>query len=485
MTHHNLFRKGFETQAEEISVDDLSVEGTLPDWLEGTYVRNGPGRFDLEHARYWHWFDGLAMPHRYTFTNGKASFANRYLHTSNYNADTKTQTLNYRMPATDPKRTWIQKLFSPFDMKFTDNTNIHTIELDGEYVALTERVKSWAFDLQTLETKEVFKYDDNIGEVMQTGHPHYDPKTKTIYNYMLRFGPRCVYEVYSLRGRKHKLIKRIPVWTPSYMHSFGMTENYIVLTEYPMKMTPFALMQFMFTDTPFFENFSWNPQLGTIFTVISKATGDIVKQVQSDAFFCWHHINAFEDGNDVVVDVSAYADSSIVQGLYVETMKSDVEFSTMTAEYRRYRIPLFSASTLATVEYDLAADERIILPRINYNHYNAKPYRYSYGVSTHSDIRDFVNELVKIDTKDAAGVINRWYVEGHYPSEPVFAPRPNATEEDEGVVMTTVYDTTADVSYLLILDGQSFTQMAKVVLPLRIPFGFHGRWYPNGNMYAT
>src|SRR5690606_21032020 len=131
-------------------------------------------------------------------------------------------------------------------------------------------------------------------------------------------------------------------------------------------------------------------------------------------------------GDDVIVDVSAYADSGIVQGLFVDTMKSDVEYTTMTAEYRRYTVPIKKAGTLLSVNYDLASDDRIILPRINYNHYNAKPYQFTYGVSTHGKIQDFINELVKVDTHQAS-VVKRWHIEGHYPSEPVFAPRPGAT----------------------------------------------------------
>jgi beta,beta-carotene 9',10'-dioxygenase len=495
----NRFRGGFETQLQTCSVEDLPVEGKIPEWLAGTYVRNGPGQFELKREspdvrpRYWHWFDGLAMPHRYTFANGKLSFANRYLLTENYVQDTASDKLNFRMPATDPHRTWWQKLLSPFIMKFTDNTNINTIEMEGEYVALTERLESYCFDLQTLETLGPFKYDDNVGNVMATGHPHYDPKTKIIFNYMLRFGLRPCYELYRQTGRKHQLIAKIPTWSPSYMHSFGMTEHYLILTEYPMKLPTFAMMQFMFTDTPFFNSFVWNPQLGTMITVIDKDTGEIVKQMEVDAFFCWHHINAFERGDEIVVDLCAYADWTVVQGLYLNTMRSSEEFSTMTAEYRRYRIPLGVANGTGGHER-IAPDKRIELPQIYYNRYNGRPYQYSYGVGLHDNQRDFLNQIVKIDAHEGC-VDKTWHIEGHYPSEPVFAPRPGGTDEDDGVLMATIFDHYEDLridkseedkrtSYLLILDAKTLRQIAKVMLPLRIPFGFHGRWYPNGNMYA-
>lgn len=477
------FRKGFETQQETVTVDSLPVQGTIPDWLKGTYVRNGPGQFDLEHGRYWHWFDGLAMPHRYKFEDGKVSFANRYIQSEAYKKDNATQKLNFRMSATDPMRTVKQKLFSMFHMDFTDNTNVHTLQMADEYVSLTEREVAWTFDLDTLETKGLFKYDNSIGNATQTAHQHYDPVSKTQFNLALRSGMKSAYEIYSFKGRKYTLLGRVPTWTPSYMHSFGMTENYIILAEYPMQMTLGSILQFLFSDTPYLANFAWRPQQETTLTVISKNTGKVVKQVQAEAFFAFHHINAFERGNEVVMDVAAYADSSIVQGLYVQTMISDVEYSTMTAEYRRYTIQIDNPSSLTSVNYDLTSDDRIILPRINYNHYNAKPYKYAYGVNTSGDRRDFINQLVRVNTA-LAEVDKRWHVDGHYPSEAVFAPRPGATEEDDGVIMSTIYNSETEKSYLLLLDGQTFDVRATADIPIRIPFGFHGRWYPNGNMYA-
>ncbi|MGJ3238566.1 MAG: carotenoid oxygenase family protein [Anaerolineae bacterium] len=478
------FHNGFLSQFEEVSVDDLAItEGSIPDWLKGTYVRNGPGQFTLGKGKYWHWFDGLAMPHRYVFAEGHVSFANRYLQTANYRVDNATEKLNFRMSVTDPNRTFWQKLSAPFSMRFTDNTNVHSVEMDGQYVALTERQEAWTFDLNTLETSGLFQYNNSVGNITQTAHPHYDPKTRTIYNLMLRSGLRSAYEIYTLKDRTYTRLAKIHAPNPSYMHSFSMTENYIIITEYPCQLTFWSTLQFLFTDTPYLANFAWRPQQGTIFTVISKASGEVVKQVQADAFFSFHHINAFEDGSNVVVDISAYADSSIIQALYVATMQSDVEYSVMTAEYRRYTIPMNTPSALISVNYDLASDDRIILPRINYNHYNTKPYRYTYGVSTHGNIRDFVNEVVKVDTEQGR-VSNNWYIEGDYPSEPVFAPRPGATAEDDGVIMSTVYSSELDKSYLLLLDGQTFDLQARVDLPIRIPFGFHGRWYPNGDMYA-
>src|SRR5256885_11176934 len=66
--------KGWESLKQEVVLDDVPVEGTLPGWLEGTLVRNGPA--DYDHGER-HWFDGLAMLHRFGIHRGRGSYANR------------------------------------------------------------------------------------------------------------------------------------------------------------------------------------------------------------------------------------------------------------------------------------------------------------------------------------------------------------------------------------------------------------------------
>ena len=86
------------------------------------------------------------------------------------------------------------------------------------------------------------------------------------------------------------------------------------------------------------------------------------------------------------------------------------------------------------------------------------------------------NALVKIDMKkgDDASII--WYQEDHYPSEVSFIPRPGATEEDDGVVVSVVMgnDGETGTSYLLVLDAKDMTEISRVPAPVFLPFPSHG-----------
>ena len=71
--------------------------------------------------------------------------------------------------------------------------------------------------------------------------------------------------------------------------------------------------------------------------------------------------------------------------------------------------------------------------------------------------------------------------EGRMAMEPVFVPRADDAAEDDGWILSVVYDRATDRSDLVVLSGQDFTgdPVATVRLPDRVPFGFHGNWVPD------
>ena len=73
------------------------------------------------------------------------------------------------------------------------------------------------------------------------------------------------------------------------------------------------------------------------------------------------------------------------------------------------------------------------------------------------------------------------YGPGRVTLEPVFVPRDADAAEDDGWIMSYVYDATTDSSDVVILHAQDFTgePVATIPLPQRVPFGFHGNWVPD------
>ncbi|MEZ5167360.1 MAG: carotenoid oxygenase family protein [Acidimicrobiales bacterium] len=72
------------------------IEGTVPVDLEGTFVRNGPGRQRIGDTPYGHWFDGDGMLSVFSIADGRVHFANRYVRTPKYLKETAEQKICYR-----------------------------------------------------------------------------------------------------------------------------------------------------------------------------------------------------------------------------------------------------------------------------------------------------------------------------------------------------------------------------------------------------
>jgi beta,beta-carotene 9',10'-dioxygenase len=282
------------------------------------------------------------------------------------------------------------------------------------------------------------------------------------------FGPKSRYRVYALApgtGAARE-VAALPVRNPSYMHSFALTERYVVLVEFPLVVSPLRLA---LSGRPFIENYRWEPERGTTFLVIDRRDGSLRARVAGPAFFAFHHVNAFEDGGELVVDLCAYEDASLIEALYLDRLRAG-EAQAARPELRRYHVPLGGGDAHG----ERLADEPMELPRIDYRARNGRPYRYAYAGGL-SDGAGFADQLVKADVESGAARI--WRESGCYPGEPVFVPAPDQSREDDGVILSVVLDAPREHSFLLVLDADTFEQRARVHAPLRIPFGFHGSYF--------
>jgi carotenoid cleavage dioxygenase-like enzyme len=466
------YRLGFATMREETSVDDLPVTGTVPPWLSGTLIRNGPADFDGGRRRpFRHWFDGQAMLHRFTFDAGRVGYANVFLDTPSLRSVRERGRIGYSEFATDPCASLFGRFFTRFHRTGTPNNAVNVAALDGEHFALGEvPLRVW-FDPQTLRTAGVEGYDDDLDGTLTTAHPHRDPGTGDLVNFVLRLCRVSEYRLYRQSGARapRRLIGRIAVPRPGYMHSFAITERHAVLAMYPLVVNP---LSFVLRGRPFIENFRWTPALGTVFHVLDLADGRLVGRYRTDAFFAFHHVNAWEDGDSLLVDVCAFADSSIIDALYLDRLRGGQRVPVATPT--RYRLDLDRGS----VESRALTDVSLELPRIDYRR-NGRPYRYVYGVGSHGERgENFLDQLVRLDVE--SGETRVWHEPGRYPGEPVFVPEPGATAEDQGVVLSVVLDAPAGDSILLVLDAASFTELARARVPHPVPFGFHGQFTATG-----
>ena len=458
-------RLGFTSLEEETAVERLPVRGELPVWLTGALVRVTPAKLEVGDRRLAHWFDGVAMLNRFGFADGKVSYANRFLD-SNAHQDAQEGEWRHGGFATDPCRSLFKRVQSIFSPDITDNPNVNLVRIGERYIAMTETPMPVEFDAETLETLGHLGYADSLKGHVTTAHPHHDRERNELVNYLARFSRTSEYVLYGLPAgsSERRVIARLPVKEPAYMHAFGMSERYLILAEYPLRVNPLKLA---FAGKPFIENYQWRPEQPTRFQVIDRATGALRGTYETDAFFCFHHVNAFERGSELVVDLCAYEDPSIIDALYLDEHGPVGELPPV--ELRRYTIDLDGGS----VRSEPLAEGSFELPRIDYGRHNTRPYRYTYG--TGSADGGWIDRLVKIDVGD--GTRSEWHEDGCYPGEPVFVREPGREAEDAGVALSVVLDTRAGRSFLLVLDAGSWQELARAEAPHHIPFGFHGQYF--------
>ena len=459
------FMPGFRSLDTELSEHDLPVEGTVPAWLSGTLLRNGPGKFEGDGVRLRHWFDGLALLRKYDFSDGEIQYSNRFLRTEAYeDALAGRPTGQF---ATDERglsklRGWLSRLGPP---EPTDNANVHVARIDGDFVAQTE-VPRWRTFGADLGTREPFVFEDLLDPDMITAHLVADPHRNEHVGHAVSFGRTHEYQLFRIPDgtRRRELIASITTESPAYVHSIGVSGDRIALVETPLRIDILRALS-PFTEG-FFELLDWKEGVDTRIYVVDRDTGRIVTEPTVGPFFTFHTINAFDDGDDLVLDLVAFADDTIVDALELATLESEGFAAAPPGRFVRLRIGPDGAVTRRQLY-----DGGIELPTVRADR-QTRPYRYAYGQATD---REGANGLVKVDTERETAT--EFWQRGLYIEEPIMVPRPGGGAEDEGVVLAPALDTDAEASVLLVLDAATLDELARARVPHHNPFGFHGRFF--------
>ncbi len=459
---------GFTTLEQEVENLPLKIQGQIPNWLTGSLIRNGAAKFSVGNEQYNHWLDGLAMLHKFSFNNGKVSYTNRFLHSNTYNSAMKKGRIVYPEFATTPKKSTPYRIYLNATGKYTDNASVNVSKIGERYIALTETPPRVEFNHHDLNTIGRFKYNDSLIGHLTTVHPHFDYHHNQIINYITRFSLTSTYNVYSIKEgtTKREVMAKVPVKHPSYMHTFGMTKNYVILTQFPLFVDPIRLLR---TGSPFSENLFWKPEHGTNFIVVNKITGKIIRGLNAEPFFAFHHVNCYEEDENIVVDIAVYEDSSIFDSLYLSNLRGRNYFLPKP-KLKRFYLNIHNG----TVESFELTDDFLEFSRINYQRNNTKNYNYIYGLRDHES-NGFLYKLSKYHIKDNSFI--DWFREFDFPGEPVFVPTPHGDDEDDGIVLSMVLDTVKERTFLLILNASDFQEIARAYLPFAVPFGSHGQYF--------
>ncbi|MEY2570748.1 MAG: carotenoid cleavage oxygenase [Acidimicrobiaceae bacterium] len=445
MTTANRYLEGaYAPVTEEVTVTDLPVTGTLPAHLDGRYLRNGPNPVTPPDPATYHWFTGEGMVHGIRLRDGKAEwYRNRYVR-NGVVADALGE------PRHDGP------IHAEFD--FAANTNV--IGHAGRTYAIVEaggNPYELTFDLDTVGPCDF----DGTSAGGYTAHPKRDPATGELHavSYFFGWGDQVRYSVIDAAGRMRKTVD-VPTQSSPMLHDMSLTERYAVIYDMPVRFDIEMAMEG--SGLPY----SWDPALPARIGLLPRAadTADDVRWFEVEPCYVFHPMNAYDDGDRVVLDV--------------------VRHPRM---FDRNRLgPDEGSPTLDRWTVDLAAgkvlEERIDergqeFPRVD-ERLVGRRHRYGYAVGAGEDAEGNLdlggNAVIKHDLA-GGGTQTRAFTNGSI-GEVVFVPNGPDAAEDDGVLLGFAYDGDRAASDLVVLDAATLDTVATVSLPVRVPHGFHGNW---------
>ena len=425
---------------EERSLTGLKVTGTIPRELDGRYVRNGANPFTGTST---HPFFGDGMLHAVRLRDGRAEwYRNRYVETPFI--------ANPSLDILDPSVL--------MDMS-SSKANTHVFGHAGRILALEEGHFPYVLDgdLNTVGATD-------FGGVLNgsfTAHPKVCPVTGELLAFgYSAFEPYLRYLRVSAEGELVQ-VENITVGGPTMMHDFNVTRNHVIFMDLP---AVFNMQLAMSGEMPIRWDDSYPARLGVM---PRTGTDAEVTWYDIDPCYVFHPMNAYEDGNAIVLDVARF--SHIWRDSAMDFPPPNLwrwTIDTATGKVREEQIDDRSG------EFPRVADSVVGLK-----------HRYGYLMSMSEsgfsdDPMNASGAILKYDRETGARTSIE-FGRGIVPGEAVFVASTSPRSEDDGWLMTYVYDAHSDSSRFVIMDAASMDDepVASVELP-RVPNGFHGNWIP-------
>ncbi len=431
----------FAPVREEVSTDELPVTGAIPEELEGRLLRIGPNPVVYPDPATYHWFTGSGMVHGLWLRGGRAvTYRNRYVR-----SDSVVETLG-GAGTHGPRH------------GMGDNTaNTNVIAHAGTTFAIVE---AGGLPMQLTDDLETVARSDFGGTLPGsfTAHPHRDPATGELHAVAYYWEwDYLQYIVVGIDGRVRRTVN-VPVPGSPMVHDCAVTESRVVLLDMPVTFSLEAAMNG--ATLPY----RWDAEYGARVGLLTReADADSTVWCElDDLCYVYHPLNAYDDGDNVVMDVAVHP----------KMFASDINGPNEGP-------PVFERWTMnpaaRRVSREVISDVPQEFPRVD-ERLTGRQHRYGYCAMFGGAGLSQPSNIIKHDL--VAGTAQIHDLGGRMSQEPVFVPKGASAAEDEGWVMAYVHDPERNAADVVIVDAQDFSgpPVATIHLPVRVPFGFHGNW---------
>ena len=453
----------------EYDADDLDViEGAIPPELDGVYLRNTENPVMPAIGRY-HPFDGDGMVHAIRFRGGRASYRNRFVRTEGLEVELAAGAPQWAGIIEPPAKSLRDGWGARTRMKDASSTDV-VVHAGAALTTFYQCGDAYAMDPVSLAPRGRAAWvPASAGSTGISAHPKVDPATGELM--FFNYSTAAPFMHYGLVDRAGALVhyQPIPLPGPRLPHDMAFTERFAILNDFPLFWSAEQLAQGVYRPT-------WRPELGSRFALVPRRGGE-PRWFAAQPTYVLHFINAFDDGDAVVLD--GYAQRTPVSrpdpadGAW-GPLKKMVDIHSMGARPYRWR---FDLATGATSEQELFG-EISEFPSVHYARAGRR-HRYAWSMTAPPGWFLF-DGIVRYDLE--TGATQRHAFEpGVYASESPMAPAPGGGDaEDRGWLVTFTTDAARDRSECRIFDAAHVDAgpVARVALPARIASGTHACWAP-------
>jgi carotenoid cleavage dioxygenase len=246
------------------------------------------------------------------------------------------------------------------------------------------------------------------------------------------------------------------------MHDFAITEHYTIFLNLPLTFRLERLAE----GKPGFQFESKTP---SYFGILPRhGQPEEIRWFEADPCYIFHTMNAYEAGDEIVLLACRMVASNVFGPADDPEAAARGDVPILT----RWRFNLKDNSVREEALDSIPSE----FPRINEN-YLGRKNRYGYTAQAKASPIPLFEGAMKYDLTTGQSWHYHWGSD-RYGGEMVFVPDPNGQKEDDGWLMTFVYDQGQNTSELVILSAADLESrpVARVLIPQRIPYGFHGLW---------
>jgi len=512
----------FTEELGEVDSVPLSLSGAIPEYMVGSFIQSGPGRWSWGGRKMTHILDGFSKLHKWDFkADGTVLFTSKFLRSGFYLEAEEINDIPLGVFAqpTDPP---INVSVTEFMKAPNDNNQVNVIELgNGNLEILSDVLSMVEVDRESLDLTCEYNYrqcKDNVPSVctvtknlsnpvgqLNTGgsaHPYLTDNgdyigLREIGKYAGIIPGNEGFAVYRVLKDQRDTIQdmvTIKVKKTSYAHSFGLPKtpggHHVIVVAQPIHYDALAMAQKATLDVGLVKSDDT-----TRFYVAPLEFG--AEAIEIDApkpFFFGHVINSYllEEGIYVL-------DVNIEDNIFFDRYSMDVQLS----KYRRDSWPITAVDGVSpgyetATRFVIDTQKKTVTSKPLFGHevaenifnehdlFKLHPADYGVPYCGYWAWQAFYNSssfaswaIVRTELCGEKPVVAAaWHRTNVYPGEASFVPKPGSADKTEGVLTFHAHDGNTGKELLIVVDSKSMDTIAEAELPVHVPFTVHGNWFP-------